>query len=144
MAKSKTEKKKKPFVLQQGVFSALRRMHRRHPAYSETINRCKKEYFVKSKKGSMMRRVHFQCELCDVLVPREDFAIDHREPVVPLEGLPKYQDGPDYNVYIERLFCPAENLQGLCEVCHCKKTQLENKERRALKPKKIVTTKKKK
>lgn len=91
-----------------------------------------------------MRRVHFQCELCASLVPREDFAIDHKDPVVPIAGLPKCEGGgPDYNVYIARLFCQAENLQGLCEVCHNKKTQSENKDRRALKPKKIAITKKK-
>lgn len=38
--------------------------------------------------------------------------------------------GPDYSVYIERLFCPEENLQGLCKSCHDKKTKLENKNRR--------------
>jgi 5-methylcytosine-specific restriction endonuclease McrA len=124
---------KKPFVLQVGIYSALRRMFRRWPGYSEVLNRCKKEFFIKSKKGSDMRRVHFQCEECGDKVDRKKFAVDHIEPVIPLEGLPIVNGLPDYNVYIARLFCSKDNLQGLCESCHKEKTKLENALRRKLK-----------
>lgn len=89
-----------------------------------------------------MRRVHFQCEQCGLCVDRKKFAVDHIDTVIPLQGLPKYGEGPDYNVYIERLFCDVNNLQGLCKTCHDVKTKAENKIRRernkpvAKKPKK--------
>ena len=32
----------------------------------------------------------------------------------------------DWNTYIERLFCPVENFQALCRVCHSAKTIQED------------------
>ena len=49
-------------------------------------------------------------------VRAKEVQIDHREPVGEVY---------DWNVVIEKLFCPASNLQVLCKSCHNKKTALE-------------------
>jgi len=52
---------------------------------------------------------------------RKELHVDHTEPVLDLEiGF------VDWNTYIERLFCPVENLQALCKVCHGSKTMQED------------------
>lgn len=71
-------------------------------------------------------------------------AIDHIESVVPVTGFDNWQ------AYVDRLFCSAENLQVLCkEPCHKEKSLKENAERRAFKAltkpsKKVKPPKKKK
>jgi hypothetical protein len=51
--------------------------------------------------------------------------VDHIDPVVATgEGW------EGYDVYFTRLFCPADNLQVLCTMCHKFKTLTENDERR--------------
>lgn len=51
--------------------------------------------------------------------------VDHILPVIAIG------DGwAGYDVYYERLFCNATNLQVLCSMCHKIKTFIENDERR--------------
>ena len=51
--------------------------------------------------------------------------IDHIDPVVdPERGF------VDWDIYIARLFCSAENLQLLCEPCHKTKTDREREIRK--------------
>ena len=49
-------------------------------------------------------------------VRAKEVQIDHREPVGELT---------DWDTMIEKLFCPASNLQVLCKECHTKKTAIE-------------------
>lgn len=144
MSKKIRPKKKFVFVLQAAVLSALRRLSRRWPPYNEVLNRQKTEIFVPSKTGKPMRRVKFTCEICQASVGRKECAVDHISPVVdPDIGF------VDYQTFIERLFCPVENLQILCENCHETKTKKENAKRRktlpkAKKPAKLKTPSKRK
>lgn len=54
--------------------------------------------------------------------------MDHIDPVVGTA------DGwIDWNTYIDRLFCPVEKLQALCELCHkrkCDKERIERNEKK--------------
>ena len=56
----------------------------------------------------------FVCELCHKVVPT--IHIDHITPV----GL--VDEG-----FIDRLYCPSNQLQSLCKKCHDTKTRLERK-----------------
>jgi 5-methylcytosine-specific restriction endonuclease McrA len=124
-------KKKRTWNLQAAVYSALRRIFRTYPAYQDCRNRVKEEYFIKSKKGKPMRRVRFVCELCGTKVTNKKICCDHIEPVIPIEGLKKQANGlPDFNQYIDRLFCGPENLQVICEKCHKSKSAEESKARK--------------
>ncbi len=61
------------------------------------------------------------CERCGKRAPH--VSIDHKLPVGEVLS-PKF---------IERMFTPSKNLQGLCKPCHKPKTNKENAKRRALK-----------
>jgi 5-methylcytosine-specific restriction endonuclease McrA len=129
----KKAKKKREWVLQAAVFSALRRIFRTYPPYREVLDEAKEEYYVNSKKGTKMRRVRFACNHCGNKYARKGIAIDHITPVVDLSGLAKQPDGEvDFNVYIKRLFCPKSNLQSLCKKCHAVKSASEGKVRAKL------------
>lgn len=131
---------KRRWVLQAAVFSALRRIFRTYPPYSNVRNRAKEEFYIKSKKGKSLRRVRFKCEMCGKKYSSKNVAVDHIEPVIGISGLKRQPNGdPDFNVYIARLFCSEENLQLLCSPCHANKSKNENKQRNANTPKKRKT-----
>lgn len=56
--------------------------------------------------------------------------VDHIEPVIALTE--KLED-LSWDQLVDRLWCPIDNLQPLCQTCHKRKSKEENKERRALK-----------
>jgi 5-methylcytosine-specific restriction endonuclease McrA len=71
---------------------------------------------------------HFQCALCAKGYPSSEVQVDHIEPVI------SSQSGfISWDVFIERLFCEAENLQVLCKTCHADKTLKEKNERQKTK-----------
>lgn len=121
------KKAKKPYhwVEQAVVISAMRRSFRRYPPFKEVRDRCKVEWFQPCKNGNQKRRVNFKCETCNKEVSAKAFFVDHTAPVVDvIEGF------KDYNTYALRLFCPINNLTGMCKTCHDLKTKAENKQRR--------------
>ena len=63
----------------------------------------------------------FRCESCKLTVPK--VFIDHITPVGELDG-----------GFLERLFCPSNELRALCADCHKEKTKAE----RALKRGKAI------
>jgi len=128
------EKQKNKWVLQAAVFSALRRIFRRSPMYNSCLNNAKVEVRIRGKTKDNIRRVKFRCAVCGELFDKKEVEVDHIEPVIPLEGLPKLGDLPDYNVYIARLFCPLEDLQVICKIDHKAKSKEENARRRKLRP----------
>lgn len=118
---------KRVWVKEAAIYSALRRAHRNSPEYRESLSAVKSEYFIKSKKGKDMRRVHFQCAACQKKAPRKQVRVDHIEPVVPVSGKTTFDN------YIDRLFCGKKGLQILCVPCHNEKSKRENAERRKIK-----------
>ena len=60
------------------------------------------------------------CEKCKKRVPK--VYVDHTKPVGELDA-----------GFIERLFVPSNQMQGLCKKCHQPKTNAENAERRRVK-----------
>jgi len=93
------------------IISALRRIWR----WSPERKLCYKAALSGTK---------YKCASCKKLFPKANVAVDHTSPVVPTTGF------TDWNTYIERLFCPAVNLQVLCDICHDAKSREERKLRR--------------
>lgn len=122
---------KRVWNLQAAVYSALRRAHRNSPEYHQALKNAKSDFYIPSKKGKPMRRVHFQCIKCGSKNSRKTVAVDHKEPVVEVTGK------ADFNTYISRLFCGIKGLQILCKVCHDAKSKEENRQRRIHKKGKV-------
>jgi hypothetical protein len=67
-----------------------------------------------------------RCPLCREIAPRYLFAVDHINPVVPVNSsLLKML----WDTVINAVFCEKKNLQPICKSCHAKKTSLERKAR---------------
>lgn len=125
-------KTKKAYVWneQAVVISAMRRSFRRYPPYKQCLDNAKSVYYIKSKKGKDLRRVHWTCAICKKKVNNSAKVVDHVIPVVdPNVGF------VDYVIYAKRLYCPLSNLQVLCNQgpmsCHKLKSKAENKIRRS-------------
>ena len=79
----------------------------------------------KENKRSGRQAEHYECASCNNHFIAKDVQVDHIEPVVdPKEGFVGWE------VYFDRLFCEAENLQVLCTPCHKVKTAEERKARK--------------
>lgn len=159
--KSKTfekPKKAKDFVLYEFLLSYLRRSFKELPEYKQVKDNAKREYFIDSKHGKPMRRVHFECAECHrcftgggkkiekelpdgtikKVKEKSEIAVDHIKPVIdPDVGY------VDMNTLIDRMFrMGVEGLQILCNYpkerdgrrsCHYFKTQDERKRLKATK-----------
>lgn len=131
-------KKPKVFILRSFVIGQLRRTFRRYPPFYETLNDGKEVYYLPTKKGGKKKRVKFKCIQCEQWFPNKEIIVDHIQPVIATTGFPINPDGSDnWNVYINRLFCPKEGLQRLCKPCHLIKSNKENTTRRKVKKKKL-------
>ncbi len=71
-------------------------------------------------KTARLGRGSYLCALCKAIFPPKEVAVDHVEPVV-VPGMGEYH----WTTYIERLFCPVNELQVLCKACHAAKTKAE-------------------
>lgn len=105
--------KKKPFNLKDFVVKTLRGAFKKTELYHKAKSFAKEEYFEKSVNGKDLRRVRFKCAKCGrKFLDRKgakDIAVDHVEPIVnPDTGW------TDYNDFVNKLFCSADNLQVLC------------------------------
>lgn len=108
------------------ITSTIRSGFRRYPEKYETL--AKACVGVKTNKATGRQAKHYKCEKCKKLFVGKDVQVDHITPVVcPTLGF------VDWDTFIKRLFCPANNLQVLCKPCHLAKT---NKERQQKKEKK--------
>lgn len=125
-------KRKKEWVEDAAIYSALRRAYRSSPAVNAALARCKEEYFITSKKGKLMRRVRFNCEaMCGAKPSRKGVQVDHTDPVVDPQDGNLLPDGTrNWVKQIKRLFVKAEALKVLCKPCHKAKSNSENAVRR--------------
>lgn len=112
-----TEGRKKSFVT-----SVLRSGSRRWPPKYECLAAAYKETKTNEKTGRLAK--HFECNTCKQLFPSKDVQVDHIQPIVGPEGF------VSWDVFINRLYCPIDNLQVLCKPCHDEKTQREKPKRK--------------
>jgi len=112
-----TEGRLKAFII-----AALRKATSRYPPKYECLN----EAFVGQRLNVKTNREgkHYLCAICEGEYPTKEIQIDHIEPVVSSEGFTTWDN------YIERLFCPKENLQAVCLTCHKIKSKEEAIERK--------------
>jgi len=139
------KKKKKPKYNQNSqVRSAIRRTFSRSPLVQEVLKSVRSEHDQLKKDGTLAKRkaVRYECAECGKLFMRTQVAVDHVDPVIPLD-----EEFTDWNTFVSRLFCDKLNLQVLCSYrikdkdkhggilsCHYRKTQ----EERALRKQKLT------
>lgn len=95
-----------------------------------TLRKAFFRYWERSKaiKAARVDRGLYRCATCQTVAKMDGHHIDHIQPVVETSvGF------VDWDIYINRLFCSATNLQLLCSACHKIKTQKEQEERKIAK-----------
>src|SRR5688572_3040895 len=109
------------------VTSALRSASRRWPPKYERLKGACVGVRKNPKTGRDAK--HYLCAACEESFPQRDVQVDH------IEAIGEFTS---WDVFIERLFCEADNLQVLCKPCHKAKTIKERplKLKEALKQKK--------
>lgn len=70
-------------------------------------------------KKARIERGMYKCAVCANIFHRKEIQLDHKIPVVGLEGFAGFDD------YISRLFCEEDGFQVICETCHTAKSLLE-------------------
>lgn len=119
---AKKTKKKPKYNANSAIRSAVRRTFSRSPMVREVLMKVRRERPWYLKDGSIAKkpRVEYQCSKCQQWHMGKDVEVDHATPVVdPKTGF------VDWNTFIDRLFCPSENLSVLCSTCHDTKTNSE-------------------
>lgn len=105
------------------VKSALRAASRKWPPKYETLKKACIGKRSDPATGKLSFR--YKCAGCAKIFKAKDVAVDHIFPVVDVD------DGfVDWDTYIKRLYCEADDLQVLCHECHGIKTQNERKARK--------------
>ena len=120
-----TESRTRSFVM-----SALRRA--RWPAKYKATAKAYVKSGVNPATGRMCK-LH-KCSQCSNLVPQNQTAVDHIDPVVPIKGFKeKGWLGYNWDELLRRLYCEIDGLQVLCKPCHKLKCADERAERAAFK-----------
>ena len=105
------------------ITSVLRAGARRYPPKYEALSDACIGQKINLKTGRLAK--HYVCNTCKSEFTSKDVEVDHISQVIdPGTGF------IDWNTFIDRLFCPKENLQVVCKECHKKKSKLENEERK--------------
>ena len=114
------------------IINRLRQLHRYWDQKKVARDNAKVQIEVGTyKNGNPKYHTMYKCAHCFEVFERQDTQMDHIEPVVELE-----MGFVDWNTYVERLFCNAENYQCLCKGCHKIKTNLEKELRKEYRNKK--------
>lgn len=110
------------------VKAALRRVFSR----SELRRKAVEKVLVKDYADPQRPRVTKwgRCAECQTMTPLYKMQVDHRDPLIPIgKGL----EDLSWDEVVDRLWCPEENLQALCDTCHRAKSSLEAKARKLAK-----------
>ena len=112
-----TEGRRRAFIT-----SVLRAGSRKWPPKYLTLAAAKTEKKLSAKSKRLAQ--HYRCNSCKKEFTQTDVEVDHINPIVdPKVGF------VSWDLFIERLFCEAENLQVLCKSCHKTKTLSEKKKK---------------
>ena len=108
------------------ITSALRAGMRRWPPKWEALEAACVGPKINPKSGRPAK--HYTCAMCSNLFVAKDVEVDHILPVVDPEA-----GFTTWDSFIERLYCPTQNLQTLCKPCHKIKTSAERTTRKTAK-----------
>lgn len=89
-----------------------------------------------SLKKAHKARNAYECNSCKEIFKKKEINLDHKDPVIPVEGT------EDFNVIIDRMYAEEGGWQVLCKPCHKTKTEAENEQRVVIKQEKKKSTKK--
>lgn len=105
------------------IKSALRSASVRWPPKYKTLS----EAFVGTKVNPATGRMckHFKCNRCKDEFPQKQVEVNHKVPVVPVEGFSSWDE------IIKRMFCEKDGLEVLCKPCHKIVTKEENEQRKS-------------
>lgn len=110
------------------IIGAIRRVFSRSDVRREVLESVK---VVMHYDVAHPRVKHWsRCPLCKKTAPRYLFAVDHIDPVVPVNSS---QIQMSWDDIVNRIFCDKSNLQPICKKCHRIKTAHERKLRACLK-----------
>ena len=104
------------------VKGGLRSISQRWPPKYECLNAACVGTRLNPESGRMAK--HYLCASCQGLFVAKSVEVNHRIPVVPVEGMDSW-DG-----VISRLFCEREGLEVVCKPCHRAVTKQENEQRK--------------
>ena len=105
------------------IVSLLRRGTMRFPPRNDALRAAKTEKKINTLTGRMAQ--HYECCSCKEQFTAKGVVVDHVEPVIPVGvGFTTWDE------YIERMFCPVDNLQVLCGTCHDVKSKEERQLRK--------------
>lgn len=114
--------KPKKYNENSSIRGALRRTFSRSPVVRETLHKVRREIPKYNNDGTRSKKdqVQYKCNVCSNWVGSTKVAVDHINPVVSVDT-----GFVDWNTFVTRLFCAAENLQVICDDCHQIKTNSE-------------------
>lgn len=124
------------------IKGAIRQVFRRSPQMWETLQKARVELPPDIKKDGTpgkKPRVRYKCAICEGLFSQKFVAVDHIEPVVPLD---KTEADMTLQELADGIVCKKDNLQVVCSTplkdnngkpsCHKIKTDEENYIRRQI------------
>jgi Zn finger protein HypA/HybF involved in hydrogenase expression len=101
------------------ILNVLRRGTTRWKGRTDCLNRERKRITTgEFKNGNPKKKWVYRCTKCREWFKLNNMEVDHIEEVGGFTG--------DFNEFIAKLYCPQENLQALCVLCHSKKTSAYN------------------
>lgn len=80
----------------------------------------------KSGEEAKQPNVRFCCAICGELYKVTEVAVDHKIPVGATPEFPPQTEG-DWERWMLRVYCDADNLQVVCHNCHARKTKGEQR-----------------
>lgn len=118
------------------VTSQLRRLTMRWPPRGRVSKASRRELPRKIKKdGTPYKKANYeyQCKSCKKWFRSSDTVMDHVIPVVDPKAESSLTEEEFIGKFVVSLLCYEDNWQVLCNPCHDKKTEKENKIRKSVK-----------
>lgn len=106
-------------MTESAFWSMIRSALRQKSRWWKPVAICKDKSRRKHQGSDKRRKFDYQCNHCKNWFAEKEISVDH---IVPAGSLRNANDLPGF---VERLFCEADGLQVLCNVCHDKKTKLQ-------------------
>lgn len=118
------------------VTSQLRRLSMRWPPRNRVLKASRRELPRKVKKdGTPYKKANYeyQCNICKDWFRSSDTVLDHKIPVVKPTDITEKTEEEFIGKFAVSLLCYEDGWQILCNPCHDKKSDGENKLRKLVK-----------